>query len=355
MLSLKNVTIANKKTNINLLNNVSLEVKQGDFIVVGGQNDIERETLISTIGALEELSSGEMYVDGIELTKYTQAQKVLLRREKFGYMLLDTMLDENLSVRDNISLPLVFAGVIKEKCNELVERALSIIGLTNFTNVLVKKITSWQKNKVMIARAIVANPSVVIFSEPCRVLDKFKMDEVLGLLKALNGDGVTVIVNSNQAEYSAIAKRRIIINNGSIVELKKERAPKQTETKPRQKRTVKKERTPKKKQIDTLNEQVQEVQPKVADQLIEVKTEPVLDEVKQEVVKARTKKEKTKTPKTSRTTKTTPKENKEKDEKDEKSTGEQLKLELGDDTLGVKPAVKRTRKRKEILNNDTIN
>ena len=231
MLSLKNVSIINKKTNQSFLNNVSLEVKPGDFILVSGQNSTEREVLVSVLGALETIDSGEVYIDGIEQTKYTTSQMVSLRREKFGYMLRDCLVDENLSTSENIAMPLIFSDVDTKIKNEKLERALNIVGLANFKNVLVKNLTEWQKNKILIARAIVNLPAVVIFSEPCRVQDKFRMEEVVSLLSALNKDGVTVIVNSNCEEYISVTKRRIVITNGSILELKKERISRQPETK----------------------------------------------------------------------------------------------------------------------------
>ena len=98
MLSLKNVSVLEKKTNQAIVNNVSIEVRAGDFLVVGGQNDVERELLVSLIGTMDLASKGEVYVEGIELTKYTPVQIVSLRREKFGFMLNNCELDENLSV-----------------------------------------------------------------------------------------------------------------------------------------------------------------------------------------------------------------------------------------------------------------
>ena len=272
MLSLKNVSIIDKKNNQPLLNNVSLEVRPGDFVMISGQNPKEREVLISALGALETVDSGEIYIDGIEQTKYTMSQMVTLRREKFGYFLEDGYIDEFLTTSQNIALPLTFANIEQKIYKEKLDRALNIVGLGNFKDVLVKRLTEWQKNKVMIARAIVNIPQVVILSEPCRVLDKFKMEEVLGLLSALNKDGVTIVINSNQPEYMSVAKRKVVVTNGGILEVKKERKPREVELKkPKKTIKAKKEKVVKKevKPIEIVKEE-----PKI-ETPVEVKVEKV--------------------------------------------------------------------------------
>lgn len=234
MLSIKNVVInKNKKP---LLKNVSVEVADRDFVVVSGKNDLERETLVSAMGMLEKPESGEVFFNGIEESQYSYFQGVIARRENIGFMLSDAVLDEDLSVLDNIEMPLVFAGKEGKKRAELSSRALAIVGLVAFKDVIVKNLNEWQKNKVLLARAFVNLPKLIIFSEPCRVCDEQKLSEVLGLLTALNKDGVTIVVSSNRAEYVKVAKRHIVVSDGSIVELKKDRLVKPKEAK-KQKRT----------------------------------------------------------------------------------------------------------------------
>lgn len=237
MISIKNVIINKNKKPV--LKNVSLEVADGDFIVVSGKNALERETLISTMGMLEKIESGEVFFNGIEQSKYSYSQSVITRRDAIGFMLSDAVLDETLSVLDNIELPLLFAGKDNAKKSELANRALGIVGLVAFKDVQVKNLNDWQKNKVLLARTFVNLPKVVIFSEPCRVDDEQRLVEVLGLMSALNKDGVTVIVASNRPEYIKIAKRNIEVVDGMIIEHKKEKASRQKEEKnPRRTKTT---------------------------------------------------------------------------------------------------------------------
>lgn len=253
MLSIKNVVInKNKKP---LLKNVSLEVADRDVVVVSGKNDLERETLVSAMGMLEKPESGEVFFNGIEESQYSYSQGVIARRENIGFMLSDAVLDEDLSVLDNIELPLVFAGKEGKKRAELSNRALTIVGLVAFKDVLVKNLNEWQKNKVLLARTFVNLPKLIIFSEPCRVCDEQKLSEVLGLLTALNKDGVTIVVSSNRAEYVKVAKRHIVVSDGSIVELKKDRLVKpKEEKKPKRTKTTTAKKPRVKKETKTMQE-----------------------------------------------------------------------------------------------------
>jgi len=240
MLKLINVSLKNSKNNTNVLDNVTLEVREGDYVVISGQNEKEQEALLEVLGAVSAPKTGEVYIDGIELTKYTQNQLTIMRRGKFGYLLKCSELDHSLSVGENVEMPLIFAGVPIEEKSAKVERALNIVGLMAFKDLKIDALTAWQKNKVMIARALVGEPKVLVLSEPCRVQDPTKLQEVVGLLSALNRDGVTIVVASNNDVYFSKAKRRLELMSGTITEIKKERAPRETESKkPRAKKTAK--------------------------------------------------------------------------------------------------------------------
>ena len=239
MLKLNSVSYSKTKKSGNLVNNVTLEVREADYIVISGQNDAERRALLEIIGAVISPIMGEVYIDGIELSKHTANQLTILRRGTFGYFLSDSELNAELSVAENVQLPLVFAGLGVEEINQRLERVLNIVGLIGFKEIKVANLTEWQRNKVLIARAIIGEPKVLILDEPCRVQDESRLNEVLGLLSAVNRDGVCVVVASNNDAYFKASKRRIEISNGAIVEIKKERAPRETGKKTKTKKTTK--------------------------------------------------------------------------------------------------------------------
>ena len=239
MLKLNSVSYSKTKKSGNLVSNVTLEVREADYIVISGQNDAERSALLEIIGAVISPIMGEVYIDGIELSKHTANQLTILRRGTFGYFLSDSELNAELSVAENVQLPLVFAGLGVEEINQRLERVLNIVGLIGFKEIKVANLTEWQRNKVLIARAIIGEPKVLILDEPCRVQDESRLNEVLGLLSAVNRDGVCVVVASNNDAYFKASKRRVEISNGAIVEIKKERAPRETGKKTKAKKTTK--------------------------------------------------------------------------------------------------------------------
>lgn len=265
MLSLKNVTIETKNGQT-LLNNVSLDVKKGDLIVLSGCEE-NREALLSVLGGLEVVTKGEVYVDDIEISKFSATQNVKLRREKFAYFLKSSIIDECLTVRENVELPLLFAGVESKLIEESVTRAVQIVGMGDFIDVKASELTVWQKNKLGIAVLLAKNPEIMIISEPLRVVDMKKIKEITGLVQALNKEGITIIMSSDVDEIKQCAKRKIeVSSDGVIVEVKKERAPRKTsEEKPKTKRT----RKPK------VKEEVKETQEKEVEK---VKIEPVPEE-----------------------------------------------------------------------------
>lgn len=259
MISLKNVSYEDKFGN-QLLNNVTLEVREGDFISISSRNKNEREMLLRTIGCLQEIKMGELYVDGIELSKYTLGQQVGLKRDKFAYFLEDNMLDENLSVKENLEMPLLFKGCLKAQKEEKILRSLQIVGLTDFINIKTKYLSDWQKNKLAIGMVLVKEAKVVLMVEPLRVLEKDKIEEIVGLLKGLNQDGVTIIVASNELEFAKASKRRIQISDGVLTELKRERKSQENDdnktkrtkksTKSNGNKKVKQTKERKKKEVD---------------------------------------------------------------------------------------------------------
>ena len=290
MLKLNSVSYSKTKKSGNLVNNVTLEVREADYIVISGQNDAERRALLEIIGAVISPIMGEVYIDGIELSKHTANQLTILRRGTFGYFLSDSELNAELSVAENVQLPLVFAGLGVEEINQRLERVLNIVGLIGFKEIKVANLTEWQRNKVLIARAIIGEPKVLILDEPCRVQDEGRLNEVLGLLSAVNRDGVCVVVASNNDAYFKASKRRVEISNGAIVEIKKERAPRETGKKTKTKKTTKTktakekvvslEEKPKKEEVRTV---VLEEKPK---KVVKAKVaEPEIKKVKVEEVK----------------------------------------------------------------------
>lgn len=221
MIRLKNVSKFLSNNDEPVLDGVNINISQGDYVCITGHPGQARKTLIRLIAGVTLPSAGEIYIDGVDAFMYSFNDLAKLRREKFACMLLDMELDENLSVKDNVKLPLVYAGRDKKKKEELTNHALNILGMQKLANEKVARLNDWQKNKVSLARAIVTSPRVLIIEEPCRNLDPNKIVEVEGLLSALNGEGITIIISSNQSYYQEKARTIYTISGREVVETKK--------------------------------------------------------------------------------------------------------------------------------------
>ena len=222
MLSLKNVckTVLNsKKQMVKVLTNVSLEIRQGDFVCIQGTNGAGKSAILNIIGGRDMDFEGEYYIDGIELSRYTPKQLSALRLEKFGYVSENLDLFDKLTVEDNVGIALKWAKIKKQDRCEMIERALNSVGLSGAIAKLKPiDLSSGQLQRVMIARAIVLEPQVILIDNPTARLDDESGLMVLNLLNRLNKDGVTVVVVSNDERYLFKAKRVFTVSRGMVVE-----------------------------------------------------------------------------------------------------------------------------------------
>lgn len=222
MLSLKNAckTVTNsKKQMVKVLSNVNLEVRQGDFVCIQGANGSGKSAILNIIGARDMSFEGEYYIDGIELSRFTPKQLSALRLEKFGYVPEMIDLFDKLTVADNVGMALKWAKIKRKNREKMVETALSSVGLTPaIAKLKPQELSAGQLQKVMIARAIVLEPKVLLIDNPTLRLDDEAGLMILNLLNRLNKDGVTIVVISNDERYLFKAKRVFTVSRGMVVE-----------------------------------------------------------------------------------------------------------------------------------------
>jgi len=300
MISLKNVTKLSSSGNKKILDDVSLDINQGDFIVINSSLSSSKRMLGRILGAIEGVTEGEVYMDGVEVKQYSANDLAKIRRDKFSCLFLWQELDDSLTVKENVLLPLMYAKKKGEQREELAEQALTIVGMQRFFDANINKLNYWQKNKVLLARAIVTNPRVLILEEPCRMGEEGKINEVVGLLSALNKEGITIIVVTNRAEYESAAKRVIEIEDGKIVE-RKITPVKEEPFVQKPKRTTKKKKEEKEVQteldinVETIDLKEDKIDNKQAEELASVEKQISIEELaKEEKPKKRAAKNKTK-------------------------------------------------------------
>lgn len=199
------------------LNNVSLDVKEGEFVAVMGPSGCGKSTLLNILGLLDNPTSGEYYLNGIEVGKYSESERTNLRKGIIGFVFQSFNLIEELSVFENIELPLLYMGVSKTERKKRVEAAMERMNIAHRAKHFPQQLSGGQQQRVAIARAVIANPKVILADEPTGNLDSKNGLEVMNLLTELNKEGTTIIMVTHSQHDSGFASRVINLFDGQVV------------------------------------------------------------------------------------------------------------------------------------------
>ena len=198
------------------LNNVSLQVKRGDFIAVMGPSGSGKSTLLNIIGGLDHLSGGEVILEGKRIDNLDENAFVSIRRGKIAYVFQQYHLLPSLSALENVLLPLVFCGASKERKKAL--DMLSRVRLEKRAEHKPGELSGGEQQRVAIARALVSDPSLILADEPTGNMDQKTGRQILDLFDELNKDGHTTIMVTHDPEIARHAKEIIVLQDGRIVE-----------------------------------------------------------------------------------------------------------------------------------------
>lgn len=199
------------------LNNVNFEIKEGEFVSVMGPSGCGKSTLLNILGLLDNPTSGEMFFLDNEVSKYSERQRAQLRKENIGFVFQSFNLIDELTVFENVELPLLYLGVTsserKKKVNEVLERMEIMHRVSHFP----QQLSGGQQQRVAVARAIVSNPKMILADEPTGNLDSERGDEVMTMLTSLNEAGTTIIMVTHSPTYAEYGNRVIHLFDGHIV------------------------------------------------------------------------------------------------------------------------------------------
>lgn len=199
------------------LNNVSIEVKQGEFVAIMGPSGCGKSTLLNILGLLDNPTGGEYYLNGTEVSRYTESQRTSLRKGVIGFVFQSFNLIDELTVFENVELPLLYAGVSVHERVDRVNKALERMQISHRTEHYPQQLSGGQQQRVAIARAIVTNPKIILADEPTGNLDSTNGNEVMLLLKELNKDGATVVMVTHSEENAQEAGRIVRMMDGCIL------------------------------------------------------------------------------------------------------------------------------------------
>ena len=199
------------------LENVNLEVNKGEFLSIMGPSGCGKSTLLNMIGLLDNPTSGELWFMDQEVSRYSENDRTDLRNGNLGFVFQSFNLIDELTVFENVELPLLYAGVSTRERVKRVNEALERMQIAHRTEHYPQQLSGGQQQRVAIARAIVTNPRIILADEPTGNLDSTNGNEVMNLLKELNHDGATVVMVTHSEENAREAERIIRMMDGYIL------------------------------------------------------------------------------------------------------------------------------------------
>jgi putative ABC transport system ATP-binding protein len=207
------------KITVNALRGVSLQLQQGEFLVIMGPSGSGKTTLLNIIGTLDKPSSGRALVDGEDITRMNDGQLTKLRRHKIGFVFQFHNLIPVLTALENVELPLITSGVKRKSSRDRAMRLLSQVGLQDRTDHLPDELSGGEQQRVAIARALANRPRLVLADEPTGDLDSQTGSEVVQLMHSMaKQEGSSVVVVTHDPVVAARADRLVEMRDGRIAE-----------------------------------------------------------------------------------------------------------------------------------------
>ena len=199
------------------LHDVTLEIKEGEFVAIMGPSGCGKSTLLNILGLLDNPTNGTYELNGTDVSKFSEAERTNLRKGVIGFVFQSFNLIDELNVYENIELPLLYMGVPKEERKQRVEEAMKRMDISHRVKHFPQQLSGGQQQRVAIARAVVANPKIILADEPTGNLDSKNGKEVMDLLTQLNKEGTTVVMVTHSQHDAGYATRTINLFDGQVV------------------------------------------------------------------------------------------------------------------------------------------
>lgn len=199
------------------LNKVSFEIKEGEFVAIMGPSGCGKSTLLNIMGLLDNPSGGEYIFLEQEVSRYSEKQRANLRKKNIGFVFQNFNLIDELSVFENVELPLIYLGYSSSERKKRVEEVLDQMQIMHRRNHFPLQLSGGQQQRVAVCRAVVAKPHIILADEPTGNLDSTHGDEVMNMLETLNKNGTTIIMVTHSQRDASYAQRVIRLFDGQIV------------------------------------------------------------------------------------------------------------------------------------------
>lgn len=199
------------------LNNVSFEIKKGEFVAIMGPSGSGKSTLMHILGALDKPTSGDYILDGQNVANLNDDQLAEIRNQKIGFIFQSYNLLPRTTTVKNVMLPMAYAGIDLEEREKRALQYLNLVGLSDHLKHTSNQLSGGQQQRVAIARALSMHPSILLADEPTGNIASAQADEIMAIFQKINNQGNTIIMITHEPDIAETSKRIIIIRDGKIV------------------------------------------------------------------------------------------------------------------------------------------
>jgi putative ABC transport system ATP-binding protein len=219
MLKLHNLTRVYQTEDVetSALNNVNIEIAQGEFVAIMGPSGCGKSTLLNTIGMLDSPSSGDYIFNGENVAGYSEKQLSVIRKKSIGFIFQNFNLIDELTVAENIELALIYHNIPAAVRKAKVEKVMDKVGIAHRAKHLPSQLSGGQQQRVAVARAVVGDQQMILADEPTGNLDSAHGQEVMEMLQALNEEGTTIVMVTHSPAHADYARRTINLFDGHVV------------------------------------------------------------------------------------------------------------------------------------------
>ena len=201
---------------VEALKNVNFSVEQGEYVAIMGESGSGKTTLLNILAALDKPTGGNVILDGKDLSAIKESSVSAFRRDNLGFVFQDFNLLDTFSLEDNIYLPLVLAGKSYKEMNGRLKLISDKLGISELLRKYPYEVSGGQKQRAAVARALIANPKVILADEPTGALDSKSTDELLSLFREINENGQTIVMVTHSVKAASHAGRVLFIKDGEV-------------------------------------------------------------------------------------------------------------------------------------------
>ena len=201
---------------VQALKNINFSVDNGEYVAVMGESGSGKTTLLNILAALDKPTSGNVLLNGVNLSTVREKEISAFRREHLGFVFQDFNLLDNFSLKDNIYLPLVLAGKKHSEMEDKLRPIAKMLGIEQIIEKYPYEVSGGQKQRAAVARALITEPELILADEPTGALDSKATDDLLGLFNEINENGQTIVMVTHSTKAASHANRVLFIKDGEV-------------------------------------------------------------------------------------------------------------------------------------------